>query len=466
MNWETEFVLLAGDYTIIPIRRMVATGEQGHFFDYDDISSPVSDIYYACLDGNYNSNEDPRWGETTDGENGGDVDLRAEVYTGRISVETIDEMNNFVKKTINYDSMDDSIVEKVLLVGADKQWEGDAKWGGNHLDQIIDESNADGYTTQGIPSDIYVIDKLYDRDWPGNSWPVSELINRINSNVHIVCNEGHSNYWTDMKLLLSHAQQFTNDYPFFGYSTACKGGGFDDPMGYDSIVEEFLIKSEYGAFAGIWNTRDGWGGGEYPPFDKIDYGNHRYHREFWDAIFSENIKEIAKANQDSKEDNIWRIDETIMRFAYYSITCFGDPTIVLKVVNENQPDKPQTPDGPASIVQGEQNTYTSSTTDADGDKIYYLWDFGDGNYSGWMGPYESDEICSVNHIWEERGSFEIKVKSKDYWDAESEWSDPLPLTVPRHFNLNVFNKIFNLGNGFLLQLLENILIKLNFSNFI
>ncbi|HEX2957469.1 MAG TPA: C25 family cysteine peptidase, partial [Chitinispirillaceae bacterium] len=75
-NWETEYVLLGGDINIIPMRKLYcnASGE------VDDIPS---DLYYQCLDGNYNSDNDSHWGETTDGPGGTDVDLMAEVYIGR-----------------------------------------------------------------------------------------------------------------------------------------------------------------------------------------------------------------------------------------------------------------------------------------------------------------------------------------------------------------------------------------------
>ena len=34
-------------------------------------------------------------------------------------------------------------------------------------------------------------------------------------------------------------------------------------------------------------------------------------------------------------------------------------------------------------------------------------------------------------MWDEKGDYEIKVKAKDVHGAESEWSDPLTVTMPR-----------------------------------
>jgi hypothetical protein len=35
------------------------------------------------------------------------------------------------------------------------------------------------------------------------------------------------------------------------------------------------------------------------------------------------------------------------------------------------------------------------------------------------------------HNWTERGEYEIRVKAKDTWGNESEWSDPLVVTMPK-----------------------------------
>ncbi|MCX6664239.1 MAG: PKD domain-containing protein, partial [Euryarchaeota archaeon] len=75
-----------------------------------------------------------------------------------------------------------------------------------------------------------------------------------------------------------------------------------------------------------------------------------------------------------------------------------------------------------------------STTDIDGDQIYYLFDWGDGNDSGWMGPYNSGDICKESHIWSTKGNYAVKVKAKDTFGAESPWSDPLPITMPYSYN--------------------------------
>ncbi len=63
----------------------------------------ASDLYYACLDGNYDYDKDGIYGEPKDGLRGKDVDLLCDVYVGRAPVDNATEASNFVTKTIRYE---------------------------------------------------------------------------------------------------------------------------------------------------------------------------------------------------------------------------------------------------------------------------------------------------------------------------------------------------------------------------
>jgi hypothetical protein len=97
------------------------------------------------------------------------------------------------------------------------------------------------------------------------------------------------------------------------------------------------------------------------------------------------------------------------------------------------PNKPSQPSGEANGTLKKEYTYTTSTTDPNGDKVYYLWDWGDGNTSGWLGPYNSGVTISTTHQWTAKGSFSIKVKAKDISGLESSWSNPLPIKIRNWF---------------------------------
>lgn len=104
------------------------------------------------------------------------------------------------------------------------------------------------------------------------------------------------------------------------------------------------------------------------------------------------------------------------------------PTLLYS--NENHsPETPQQPQGPLNGNAGEDYLFRTSTIDPDGDPIYYFFDWGDSHPGSWFGPYESGVNVSVSYVWHERGTYPIRVKAKDAFDAESTWSDPLAVML-------------------------------------
>jgi hypothetical protein len=99
--------------------------------------------------------------------------------------------------------------------------------------------------------------------------------------------------------------------------------------------------------------------------------------------------------------------------------------------DKQPPDKPIKPIGKSTGEYGIIYYYKTSTIDPDDDDVYYLFDWGDETNSGWQGPFNSGETCNISHVWKEGGSYEIKVKARDTDDLESDWSDPLMISMPK-----------------------------------
>jgi len=344
LNDGVDYVLIGADDDLIPaldlyVKSWEGTGAE---IEYD----MPGDIYFACLDGTYNYDNDSQWGEPTDGNGGGEVDLIAEVYIGRACVGSTDEADRFVDKTIQYLTTVNGYLQNVLMCGEYLGFGGVSDYAGTMMDQMVDGSSADGYTTVGIPSDLYSIDRLYDRDWPGNDWPSSELTTRINGGLHVINHLGHGSETSALKLSNSTIMSSLNNADhLFLYSQACLSGHFD---GTECFAEYLNIKSDYAAFAVVMNSRYGWGSGS-----STDGPSQRFDREFWDAVFStsENKPQLGRANQDSKEDNLYRIDESCMRWCYYEANLFGDPTVAIRVRHSLQFDYP---DGVPNVTMPSQ----------------------------------------------------------------------------------------------------------------
>ena len=95
----------------------------------------------------------------------------------------------------------------------------------------------------------------------------------------------------------------------------------------------------------------------------------------------------------------------------------------------NPPEIPATPSGKKRAFTNVIRTYSSNSTDPDGDEIFYLWDWGDGNFSDWLGPYDSGVTAEASHTWTKKGSYQTRVKAKDTCGAESDWSEPFTVFV-------------------------------------
>ncbi len=93
------------------------------------------------------------------------------------------------------------------------------------------------------------------------------------------------------------------------------------------------------------------------------------------------------------------------------------------------PNIPEIPDGPDTGATGIEYTFTTSTTDPEGEDIYYKFDWGDGTISDWNGPYTSGATGDDSYIWTTAGIYEIRVKAKDINEAESDWSEPHTIDI-------------------------------------
>ena len=96
------------------------------------------------------------------------------------------------------------------------------------------------------------------------------------------------------------------------------------------------------------------------------------------------------------------------------------------------PVKPDRPSGKIVGIAGEEYSYSTAATDSNGDQIQYGWDWdGDLRVDYWSDFYESGETCTVAHMWDENGTYLVYVIAMDVRGIQSDWSDPLVVTMPK-----------------------------------
>lgn len=113
-NRGTQWVLLGGDASVVPMRRARLWSALIPPFDLP------TDQYYACLDGTWNADGDGYWGEGPGPGGPGDApDLFPELYVGRAPVRTASEVVDFVQRTLDYENGLASMSPRSALLAAD-----------------------------------------------------------------------------------------------------------------------------------------------------------------------------------------------------------------------------------------------------------------------------------------------------------------------------------------------------------
>jgi hypothetical protein len=105
------------------------------------------------------------------------------------------------------------------------------------------------------------------------------------------------------------------------------------------------------------------------------------------------------------------------------------PYNVTVLTGSSYPPEPPEVGGPQGGKPAKEYEFSAITTDPEEDQVFYLFDWGDGSKSDWLGPYDSGEEITTTHAWSEIGDYEVKVKAKDVEDSSSKWCDPYPVQI-------------------------------------
>ena len=101
----------------------------------------------------------------------------------------------------------------------------------------------------------------------------------------------------------------------------------------------------------------------------------------------------------------------------------------LGIIDNNPPETPQI-SGPAEGVPDIEYEFSIQTTDPEGHQLNYYIEWGDGDITDWFGPFSSGDEITVNHTYDEKKTYTIKVKARDEMNAESDWGT-LDIKIPR-----------------------------------
>jgi hypothetical protein len=97
-----------------------------------------------------------------------------------------------------------------------------------------------------------------------------------------------------------------------------------------------------------------------------------------------------------------------------------------------RPYKPSKPIGSTKGKIDNEYFYKSHSIDPEGDRLFYWFDWNDQSNCSWIGPFESGIEVETSHIWNENGSYKLRVRVKNEKGLLSSWSDPLVVRIPKN----------------------------------
>ncbi len=318
-NWETEYVLIAGDVNVIPDRDCYCfIYDEGEPLETNDL---CCELYYGGLDGTWNDDHDNRWGEV------GEADLIPDIHVARVCTDNSTEAQAFIDKLLRYER--EPVADEIETAAFFGEFLWQDTWGGEYMEEVRLGSDNWDYETAGVSPPWKTVTH-YEMDGGWTGWT---FINRMNAGMHMAHHLGHTSFDFAIKVSVTQVSSFTADgitHTYgIGYTQGCHAGQFDSA---DCINEEW-VNSPTGFVAFVGNTRLG-----FAVHGSTHGSSQYYHRQFVDAFMSEGINELAGANDDSRVDNVGYIEYEANRWVHYEITAFGDPAMPIWTTTPRTPE--------------------------------------------------------------------------------------------------------------------------------
>ena len=463
-EWDTKYVLFVGGAEYFPTR------ETHVYVNYNDGDDEifVTDLYFADIyDETFNfsswdTNGNNVFGEYDWNGNYDDVDLYPDVHFGRIAAETKEIVTGMVNKIITYETNEawtQDWFNTMVVIGGDTSPSDDSNIDeGEYVNQVCLDY-MDGFIPDKIwgsngrlgglsPTGVENINNGFANgcgflDWAGHGAPTVWTTYPHNGTRQSLPSPWGS-YYAYQAMDLENGDKLP-----IVVTGACSVAKFDQVP--DCFTWSFVKNPDGGGIGAYGASGLSWG---YSGTYTIRGLGGKVHVGYYKA-YSEGAYTFGELHTGSLNDYI---GSNLDGGAHKSIeqwTPFGDPSLMIR--GESQPPAKPELSGPASGKINTEHTYTATATDPDNDELSYLFDWGDETYSEWLGPVQSGDEIEATHIWEEQGDYSVRVKVKDERGVQSEWSDPLPVTMPyqRHLTLSDIFEMIREDFPFLFSLFQS-----------
>jgi hypothetical protein len=301
----SEYYLLVGDCDVCPAREVwdPASGP-----GLDNGTEPC-DLYFECLDGNWDANGNSLFGEMED-----NVDFYPEVKVGRLPVNTVQEVAAVCEmiRKIEENPESGDWIKKFLLLANTAFTYGDSAAA---LDEEINQ--------KFLADSFFDVTRLYDVD---GSLSTSAVTSAMNQGVGLVDFFDHGAYYTWVGALTTGdvLNLLNGNKRFLAFAMACETAAFDYQQ-YTTISEAFFRNPNGGAIAYIGATRVSWAG--YDCFDGL-------HDRFWNNFLTQATANMEVHPKDALQAALIEMASTYdmsgpSRETVYQAIYFGDPALNL-----------------------------------------------------------------------------------------------------------------------------------------
>lgn len=451
-SWNIESVLLVGSAEKMPVREthiQVSANDKEIF---------VSDLYYADIYNNtdgfssWDTNNNGIYAEFNwEGETD-EMDLYPDVYLGRLACTDQNEVNTVVNKIISYENNEaykqDWFSDLIVIGGDSFPGDNNQILEGEYVnDEVI--RIMDGF----LPSRLWASNGILGGASPSG---VSAISNRINEGAGFIDFSGHGN----TNVWATHPHENSNVWlptPFGGYLSthiknlenanklpivvtgACSVGKFNKD---DDCFSWSIVASENGGGIASFGST---GLGYAYTGESVTYGLIEKLAVDMFRSYQNKVQTFGEMWSWGLHRNIGRRMDAFDHKTVMEWQPFGDPTLKISADSE-KPEKPIV-NGPTSGKSEREYQYEATSTNPESSELYYAFSWGDGTYSEWLGPFSSGETVTATHTWEEQGEYEVKVAVKNEDGKHSDWSDPLPISMPLHYEPH-YPILFKIGNWF------------------
>ncbi|NBT57772.1 hypothetical protein EBT16_03205 [bacterium] len=293
----TRYLLLVGNgYSITPTKILTVNMSEGNL---------PSDLYFACLDGDFKSKP---------------YDMACEVAVGRAPASSLGDIHVFVRKSFALQEVPegDPLVWKTVNFGEKLD-------SSTYASMSLKMLELGGIAGQGVPTVGYPSQaefyKLYET--PKVSYSASSVIQNLTLSPFYTLNHlGHCQTTYCLRLKAEEVPDLKTSFPFFGITQGC----FPGNMRQSNWASQMINLVDGGAGALVANSNYGWyepGGGDGP--------SNRLHTMFYDTVFNEGSRSLGKTLYRAKERLIDQaVSNTHMKWVLFETNLFGDPEVNLK----------------------------------------------------------------------------------------------------------------------------------------